>query len=81
MRRVFHEHYRLPKKELNTLWKDGLVVLDTNVLLNLYRYPDKGRAELLQVLRDFQQQLWLPHRVGLEFHQRGVVPVAVEFEN
>lgn len=70
MRRMFHEHYRISRKDVDALWKEGLVVLDTNVLLNLYRYPEKGRAELLKVLHEFQQQLWLPNRVAFEYHQR-----------
>lgn len=47
----------------------GLVVLDTNVLLDLYRYTQQARLQVLAALRLVadQQRLWLPHQVGLEF--------------
>ena len=48
---------------------DGLVVLDTNVLLDLYRYTQRARLQVLTALRLVadQHRLWLPHQVGLEF--------------
>ncbi|MFF0723076.1 PIN-like domain-containing protein [Micromonospora sp. NPDC003816] len=47
----------------------GLVVLDANVLLDLYRYTQEPRNQVLAALRMVaqQQRLWLPHQVGLEF--------------
>jgi hypothetical protein len=48
---------------------DGRVVLDTNVLLDLYRYTQRARSQVLTALRLVadQHRLWLPHQVGLEF--------------
>jgi hypothetical protein len=45
------------------------VVLDTNVLLDLYRYTQQARVQVLAALRLVadQHRLWLPHQVGLEF--------------
>ncbi|GAA4472931.1 PIN-like domain-containing protein [Phytohabitans houttuyneae] len=47
----------------------GLVVLDANVLLDLYRYTREPRNQVLAALRmvAHRQLLWLPHQVGLEF--------------
>ncbi|MGW6140972.1 PIN-like domain-containing protein [Streptomyces sp. NPDC055140] len=47
----------------------GIVVLDTNVLLSLYEYTPAAREQVLTALQSVQQRLWLPHQVGLEFVQ------------
>lgn len=45
----------------------GLVVPDTNVLLNLYRYTTDARGDLLEVLTRIGDRLWLPPQVVAEF--------------
>ncbi len=42
-------------------------VLDTNVLLNLYRVHDKSRTELLAALTAAKPYLWSPHHIVREF--------------
>jgi len=62
------EAYRTPTgEEYRRLLTDGLVVPDTNVLLNLYRYHDQTRDDLLSVLNALGNQLWVPHQVVAEF--------------
>lgn len=64
------EAYRTPTEEdYQALLGDGLIVLDTNVLLNLYRYNDQTREDLLSVLRKLGDRLWVPHQVMREFWQ------------
>jgi predicted nucleic acid-binding protein len=49
----------------------GMVVLDTNVLLNLYRYTASARNEFLSLLERIAESLWVPHQVMQEFwHKR-----------
>lgn len=51
-----------------------MVVPDANVLLNLYRYTDGARDDLLSVLERLGGQLWVPHQVVAEFwRNRGAV--------
>jgi hypothetical protein len=38
-----------------------MFVVDTNVLLNLYRYSRSTRDELLRVLRALENKLFLSH--------------------
>ncbi|WP_156313089.1 PIN-like domain-containing protein [Micromonospora sp. HK10] len=51
------EHFRL-----------AAVVLDANVLLDLYRLTAQGREQIMKVLRGLaeQRRLWLPHQVAVE---------------
>lgn len=60
--------YRVPtESELDRALQSATVVLDTNVLLNLYRYSDATRDDLLDVLRRIGERLHAPHQVVREF--------------
>jgi hypothetical protein len=47
----------------------GMIVFDTNVLLNLYRFGPNARSELFSAFERVGDRVWLPHQVGLEFHR------------
>jgi PIN like domain len=69
--------YRLPSDdELNKALGSALVVVDTNVLLNLYRYNESTRNDLLRVLRKLGNRLWVPHQALLEFWRNRLSVVA-----
>lgn len=62
------EGYRTPTaEEYRRVLTGGLVVPDTNVLLNLYRYNAQARGDLLAVLERLGERLWVPHQVLVEF--------------
>ncbi|MGW5228652.1 PIN-like domain-containing protein [Nocardia niigatensis] len=52
--------------------RDGLVVLDTNSLLDTYRFTEAARNEYLAALELLGDRLWIPHRVGEEFLDRRI---------
>ncbi|MDG6105452.1 DUF4935 domain-containing protein [Dactylosporangium aurantiacum] len=56
--------------------KTGMVVVDTNVLLDAYRYTKGARGELLSALRALGSRLWVPHQVALEFHRNRASVIA-----
>ncbi|MEV0677597.1 PIN-like domain-containing protein [Actinosynnema sp. NPDC050436] len=60
--------HRLPSDgELDAALGAALVVVDANVLLNLYRYNESTRVDLLGVLSRLGERLWVPHQVMQEF--------------
>lgn len=62
------EGYRSPSDEdLARVLRGGIVALDTNVLLDLYRYGDTARVEFLAVLATIQDSLFVPAQVLIEF--------------
>lgn len=62
------EGYRTPTEDdYRRVLTQGLVVPDTNVLLNLYRYNAHARDDLFAVLDRLGEQLWVPHQVLVEF--------------
>nr|WP_275413800.1 PIN-like domain-containing protein [Streptomyces rubrogriseus] len=46
----------------------GSVVLDTNVLLGLYRMDNEARGEFFSVLDALRSRIWVPRQVATEFH-------------
>ena len=71
MRGLFPEYYALPEEDFSKLWDGCLFILDTNILLNLYRYSPKTRGKFFEFLNRLSSRLWLPHQVAKEYqHQR-----------
>jgi hypothetical protein len=60
--------YRTPSDDdFRSVFATGIVVPDTNVLLDLYRYSPEARDSLLDVLTKLGDRLWVPHQVVTEF--------------
>ncbi|MRB22625.1 hypothetical protein GH839_17280 [Bacillus thuringiensis] len=68
MKNVFPEFYKYSDEEFKDIFSDCYFVIDTNVLLNLYRYSESTRNALTEVLEKIEDKLWMPYQVGLEFH-------------
>jgi rRNA-processing protein FCF1 len=62
------EGYRTPTEaDYRNLLTQGLVVLDTNVLLDLYRMNLRVRTDMLTILDSLQERIWVPRQVIEEF--------------
>lgn len=69
MKDLFPGYYRLSKDEFAELWKKCVFILDTNSILNLYRYSEETRKDFINVLCKIESRLWIPHQVALEFQE------------
>lgn len=80
LRDSFRAYYRPTDDEIAEIWAEGIIVLDTNALLNFFRYTPGTRDEFLEVLEKLSKSLWIPHHVGLEFHRHrlGVISATSE---
>ena len=62
------ESYRTPTEaNYRSLLTTGLIVPDTNILLNLYRYNEQTRNDFLSALKGLGDSLWVPRQVMIEF--------------
>lgn len=62
------ESYRVLKSnDIVEALKSGIVALDTNVLLSLYRYNDETVEDLLTVIKAMSDNIFIPHQVVREF--------------
>jgi hypothetical protein len=69
MKDTFPGYHKKGDKEIKAIWKNGLIFFDTNVLLNLYRYSDETRTTLLELIKKFNKQIYLPHQAALEYNR------------
>ncbi|AQP95771.1 hypothetical protein CS954_16765 [Bacillus siamensis] len=56
--------------EFKEIWENAIFVVDTNVLLNFYKYTSKEATKsLLKILKSLKDsdRLWIPHQVALEY--------------
>jgi predicted nucleic acid-binding protein len=76
MRDMFPEYNNSRPINYPEIWRDALFVFDTNVLLNLYRYRVDTRDELLNVLNEISDRIWIPYQVALEFQRNRLNVIA-----
>lgn len=76
MKSQFPGFYPLSTKEFETLWANAIFIFDTNVLLNLYRYPEEARDDLISRITQLADRIWLPYNVGLEYQRNRLAVVA-----
>ncbi len=80
MKKIFPGYYRPTEKEFSNLWNSCLFVLDANVLLNLYRYSQETSDELIQILKQISDRLWIPHQAALEYQENRLQTIAKQLE-
>jgi hypothetical protein len=69
MKSIFAHYYDMSGKEYESLWDKAIFILDTGILLNLYKLPDDAREDLVKILKKTQERLWIPFQVALEFQE------------
>lgn len=83
MRRRYGWYLPLSPGELEAVWSSGIVSVDANVLLDLYRHHDEARGRILSALRSFKGRLWLTNQAAEEFIRNrtaAITNVAAEYE-
>lgn len=68
-------------EEFLEIWNEQpIIILDTNVILDLYRFSSNTCEHILDIFQEVQEHLWLPHQVYFEFDKnyRGVKDKALK---
>lgn len=68
MKDIFPGYYRPTDGKFKQLWQEAIFVFDANVLLDIYRFSPKVSQELLTILSDLEDRIWLPHQFAQEYH-------------
>ena len=76
MKNLFCGYYRPDENKFREYWQSATFVLDANILLNMYRYPEEARKQLLSVLQNIETRIWVPHQAALEFQRNRVSVIA-----
>lgn len=69
MKKLFPGYYSPSDEDFKKMWDEGIFVLDTNVLLDLYRYSDETVKELFKVIELIKDRIWIPYQVIKEYHK------------
>lgn len=67
MKNAIKEYIEYSNEEKKDLWNTATFVFDTNIFLNLYRYSNKTRNQLLESFEWLGARIWMPYQVALEF--------------
>lgn len=68
MKDLFHEFYRSNNINIFSLEEDSIIIFDTNVLLDLYRFSKPSSEILLKSIERVSNLIFVPHQVALEFN-------------
>lgn len=80
MKKAFPGHFSNDPLDLKGIWGRCIFVLDTNVLLNLYRYSDETRSELLETFKLLKERLWIPYQVASDYFINRVKVIGEQVE-
>lgn len=75
MKKLFKWYFPNSQAQLKEIWDNSILTVDTNVLLDLYRYHQNTREALLESLNLFSGRAWVSHQVAEEFfrNRNGVI--------
>jgi hypothetical protein len=75
MKNQFPGYYLPTDEQFAAIWRECQFVLDANFLLNLYRYTPETREELIGILEQLGDRLWVPHQAALEYQRNRLVVI------
>lgn len=64
---IFPGHFKPTDEDYREIWDSCLFVLDTNTLVNLYRYSEPAKQDVIKILHKIQDRLWMPYQVAEEY--------------
>lgn len=67
MKNKFFEYFEVSKEFYEDMWRNAIIVFDTNLLLNLYRYTPDTRDNVLSLMEKNTDRIWIPYQVGWEY--------------
>ncbi|MEH3114865.1 PIN domain-containing protein [Pedobacter terrae] len=69
MRNLYPGHYSPKNEDFKSMWENGIFIFDTNVLLDLYRYSDGTVSQLMALIEQLGERIWIPYQVTKEYHK------------
>ena len=69
MEKLYKIHRNANQIDFQKIWKDGIFIFDSNVLLDLYRLPESAKNDLISVFKNekFNKRIWIGFQVIMEF--------------
>lgn len=67
MRDKFPWYFKPLEAEIEDVWANGILTIDANVLLDLYRYHKSTRESIIKSIKDFKGCKWISYQATDEF--------------
>jgi len=80
MKKTLYAYYRPTNEEFDTLWENCIVVPDTNILLNLYRYSKETSDDFLNLFNFLSDHIWIPHQIALEYQKNRLNVIYAQYK-
>ena len=64
---LFKGYINYSEDEYNRIWESAVIVVDTNILLNFYRYSEDTKKEMFKILTNLKDRLWIPYQIAREY--------------
>ncbi|WP_353150574.1 PIN domain-containing protein [Chryseobacterium sp.] len=74
----FGHYLPLGEKEFSELFKSAYFVLDTNVLINFYRYSQNTTNQFFDILEKIKDRIYLPYQIANEFFTNRLNEISVQ---
>jgi len=75
MKNLFHGHFKPSESQFKGLWSESIFAFDANIILNLYRYSESTRNELLKVIGLLSGRVWLPFQAAEEYFRNRITTI------
>lgn len=62
------KHYHLTEN-VDYIYKDAIIILDTNSILNIYRYNTDNRKKYIEILKKVSKRIYLTNQICDEFYK------------
>ncbi|CCL06416.1 hypothetical protein DFW26_15225 [Clostridioides difficile] len=69
MRNTFFEYNMRGSQKIEQILSNGLIILDTNALLNLYRYNEENKNKFFEILSKVNDRIYLTNYSVKEFYK------------
>ncbi|WP_166820536.1 PIN domain-containing protein [Thalassoroseus pseudoceratinae] len=76
---IIESHHPFTPEQHKRIWETADFCLDTNVLLNVYRYSPEKREEFLALLQRIKDRLFVPYTVAAEFARNRKIVIREQF--
>jgi hypothetical protein len=80
MKKNLYSYYRPTKEEFDTIWDNCLIIPDTNILLNLYRYSKETSDDFLNIFQILSERIWIPHQIALEYQKNRLNVIYTQYK-
>ena len=64
---LFKGYTNYSEDEYKRIWESAIIVVDTNILLNFYRYSEDTKKEMFKILTNLKDRLWIPYQIAKEY--------------